>query len=101
MNSEENTQALRETFEALKKVFGESISCEFEDTKEQLAKKKPEIFCLLEVRYQDVNLICNVQVCFFTENECIKAREWAEKNAPINKAVGWYEIEKTSLGFIP
>jgi hypothetical protein len=67
---------------------------------QQVAKTRPEIFCVLSTRYMDVKLLCNVRVCFFSEAEAIKARDWLEKEDPIPQSEGWYEIEKSKLSFI-
>lgn len=65
--------------------------------KQQVAAAKPEIFCVVKCEYIDVNMECTIAACFFTEKEAEKAKEWMEKNSPLLKPVGWYEIEKTKL----
>jgi hypothetical protein len=64
---------------------------------QQVAALKPELYCVLSAKYEDVHLVMVVVVCFFTEAEAIKAKEYMEKEFPIPKAVGWYELEKTKL----
>lgn len=65
--------------------------------KQQVAALKPEIYCVLSAKYEDVNLIMVVVACFFTEDEAVRAKAFMEKEFPIPVALGWYEIEKTKL----
>lgn len=65
--------------------------------KQQVAALKPEIWCVLSAKYEDVNLVMVVVVCFFTEDEAVKAKAYMEKEHPIPAALGWYELEKTKL----
>lgn len=69
--------------------------------KQQVAQTKPDIYCVLSAKYEDVNLIMVVVACFFSEAEAIKVKDFMEANQPIPKAIGWYEIEKTRLSFMP
>jgi hypothetical protein len=74
------------------------MSDEFEIVRQQqVAAKKPAIYCVISAKYEDVTLVCNVIACFFNEDEAVKAKAYMEKDFPIDKGTGWYEIEKTRL----
>jgi hypothetical protein len=92
-----NEDVLKEAFEALKKIFPDAKPIELEDTKEQIAAKKPPMWCVMSCKYVDTTLVATIHACFFSEPEAIKARDWMEKNSPLDKAIGWYEIEPTKL----
>ena len=68
--------------------------------KKQLATTKPDLWCVMSCKYEDVNLIAIVHACFFSESEASKAKTYMEKELPIPLNIGWYEIEKTRLSTI-
>jgi hypothetical protein len=65
--------------------------------KQQVAATKPDLYCVLAAKYEQTDLKVDVIRCFFTEREAELAMAYLQKNKPIDLALGWYEIEKTTL----